>query len=72
MHEKNDLWVLEIKMLESMTLYLKKSQDLAVRLGKSMSVETDGWFSRWLKTQNIHYLKPRGERGDADDSAADK
>ena len=29
-------------------------------------------FSRWLKSENIHYLKQHSEQGDADNSAADK
>ena len=51
---------------------LIRNKDLTVRLGKSMFVATEGWFSRWLKRQNIHYLKPHGEQGDAVYSVAGK
>ena len=61
----------EIKILESTAFYFKKTEDLADGLRKSMFVATDGCFSRWLKRENIHYLKPHGEQGDADNSAAE-
>ena len=53
-------------------LLKKKVEDLAFHLAKSMFVATDGSFSRWLKRENIHYLKLHGEQGDADISDVDK
>lgn len=39
-------------------------------MGKDDFVATEGWFHRWKKCENISFVKPHGEQGEADQVAA--
>jgi len=39
-------------------------------MGKDDFVATEGWFHRWKKRENISFVKPHGEQGEADQVAA--
>jgi hypothetical protein len=45
-------------------------KDLAKKIGKDDLVATEGWFHRWKKRENISFVKPHGEQGEADHVAA--
>lgn len=49
-----------------------KAEELARIMNKTDFRATNGWFSRWLKRENITYVTPHGEQGDADHAAADE
>lgn len=48
-----------------------KAEELAKSLGVGNFNSSNGWLSRWLKRENIVYVKPAGEKGEADNVAAD-
>lgn len=48
-----------------------RAEELAKSLGAVDFNASNGWFSRWLKRENIIYAKPAGEKAEADNVAAD-
>lgn len=40
------------------------------KMGKNDFVATEGWFHWWKKRENISFVKPHGEQGEADHAAA--
>ncbi|XP_025414144.1 tigger transposable element-derived protein 3-like [Sipha flava] len=51
-------------------LLRQKAEDLAKKIGKDNFVATEGWFHRWKKRENISFVKPHGEQGEANHVAA--
>ncbi|XP_050547232.1 tigger transposable element-derived protein 6-like [Daktulosphaira vitifoliae] len=51
-------------------LLLQKAEELAKKMDKNNFVATEGWFHRWKNRENISFVKPHGEQGEADHAAA--
>ncbi|KAL4107979.1 hypothetical protein QTP88_018247 [Uroleucon formosanum] len=51
-------------------LLRQNAEDLAKKMGKDDFVAAEDWFYRWKKRENISFIKPHEEQGEADQVAA--